>query len=59
MSNIKCRLRERAGHYDEYDWHREIELEAADEIERLEKNVRLLTEILELEFAKRRLGKVS
>ena len=29
------RLRERAGKYDEYDWHRAIELEAAEEIERL------------------------
>lgn len=30
------KLRERAGQYDEYDWHREIELEAAKEIERLQ-----------------------
>ena len=30
------RLRERAGKYDEYDWHGDIELEAADRIEKLE-----------------------
>jgi len=37
MSDIVKRLRERAGHYDEYDWHQAIELEAAARIERLEK----------------------
>ena len=35
MTDIVERLRERAGKYDEYDWHGAIELEAADEIERL------------------------
>lgn len=29
------RLREKSGTYDEYAWHSDIELEAADEIERL------------------------
>ena len=33
--DIVQRLRERAGQYDEYDWHGAIEREAADEIERL------------------------
>lgn len=33
--DIVDRLRERAGQYDEYDWHGAIEREAADEIERL------------------------
>jgi len=33
--DIVARLRKRAHEYDEYDWHSEIELEAADEIERL------------------------
>jgi hypothetical protein len=31
------RLRERAGKYDEYDWHGDIELEAASRIEELER----------------------
>lgn len=37
MSDIVERLRERAGKYDEYDWHWHcaVEQEAADEIERL------------------------
>jgi hypothetical protein len=35
MSDNVKRLRERAGHYDEYGWHDEIEREAADIIERL------------------------
>lgn len=34
-ADIVERLRERAGQYDECDWHGEIELEAANEIERL------------------------
>ena len=37
MTDLTKRLRQRAGEYDEYDWHREIELEAADEIEQLTK----------------------
>lgn len=36
MTNtLVSRLRERAGKYDEYDWHGAIELEAANELERL------------------------
>ena len=34
-ADIVDRLRERAGQYDECDWHGAIEREAADEIERL------------------------
>jgi hypothetical protein len=34
------RLRERAGQNDEYDWHGDIELEAADRIEKLEAALR-------------------
>lgn len=33
--DIVERLRERSGKYDSHDWHSDIELEAADEIERL------------------------
>jgi hypothetical protein len=36
MTGLTKRLRERAGEYDEYAWHREIELEAADEIDKLQ-----------------------
>jgi hypothetical protein len=36
MTDLVKRLRERAGKYDEYDWHGDIELEAADRIEHLE-----------------------
>jgi hypothetical protein len=36
------RLRERAGKYDEYDWHGDIELEAADHIEKLEAALRAI-----------------
>jgi hypothetical protein len=39
MSDIVKRLRERAGHYDEYGWHDEIEREAADTIEQLRKSL--------------------
>lgn len=35
QSDIVTRLRERAGKYDEYDWHSAIELEAAQEIHNL------------------------
>ena len=35
MTDIVERLRERAGQYDEYAWHMDIEIESADEIERL------------------------
>lgn len=35
MSDLVDRLKKRAGQYDEYDWHSAIELEAAEEIERL------------------------
>lgn len=35
------RLRERAGQYDEYAWHSDVELEAAAEIERLHKALRV------------------
>ena len=35
MVDIVERLREKSGKYDEYSWHSDIELEAADEIERL------------------------
>jgi hypothetical protein len=35
MTDIVDRLRERSGEYDEYAWHSDIELEAADEIEKL------------------------
>lgn len=34
------RLREASGKYDEYCWHSDIELEAADRIEELEKGFR-------------------
>ena len=40
MTDIVARLRERAGKYDEYDWHGKIELEAADAIERLQKSLK-------------------
>jgi hypothetical protein len=33
--NLPERLRERAGAYDEYAWHKDIEMEAAAEIEAL------------------------
>lgn len=33
--DIVRRLRERAGQYDEYDWHTGIEIEAANTIESL------------------------
>jgi hypothetical protein len=36
------RLRERAGKYDEYDWHGDIELEAASRIEKLEAALRAI-----------------
>lgn len=36
MTDLTKRLRQRAGEYDEYAWHREIELEAADEIDKLQ-----------------------
>ena len=39
MKTIQDRLREKSGQYDEYDWHSAIELEAADHIDRLEKDV--------------------
>lgn len=35
------RLRQRAGQYDEYAWHSEIELEAAAEIERMQASLRV------------------
>ena len=38
------RLRERAGQNDEYDWHGDIELEAADRIEKLAAALRDLSE---------------
>ena len=34
MKTLPERLRERAGQYDESDWHSAIELEAADALER-------------------------
>lgn len=36
------RLRERSGQYDECDWHGAIEIEAADEIERLDRENEVL-----------------
>ena len=38
--NLVERLRETSGKYDEYCWHSDIELEAADRIEQLEKGFR-------------------
>lgn len=43
MTDIVDRLRERSGEYDEYAWHSDIELEAADEIERLRDQVRRMS----------------
>ena len=39
VTDIVERLRERAHEFDEYAWHSDIELEAADEIERLRKQL--------------------
>lgn len=39
MNDIVKRLRERAGQYDEYGWHNDIELESALEIEALRKSL--------------------
>ncbi|MCL5460003.1 hypothetical protein M3M33_15300, partial [Loigolactobacillus coryniformis] len=39
MTDIVARLRERSGQYGEYDWHGDIELEAATEIEALRKKL--------------------
>ena len=57
MTDIKelvKRLRERSGQYDEYGWHSEIEIEAADaleaqakEITELLKAIGLLTTLLQ------------
>ena len=35
MKELIERLRQKAGQYDEYDWHSVTELEAADALERL------------------------
>jgi hypothetical protein len=35
--DLVTRLRETSGKYDEYCWHSDIELEAADRIEQLER----------------------
>lgn len=35
MSDLSARLRDRAGKYDEYAWHGDIELEAAAALDRL------------------------
>ena len=39
------RLRETSGKYDEYCWHSDIELEAADRIEQLEYALRSIAEV--------------
>jgi hypothetical protein len=44
MTDVVKRLRERAGKYDEYDWHGDIELEAASRIEKLEAALRNIAE---------------
>ena len=36
MKELIERLRQKAGQYDEYDWHSVTELEAADALERME-----------------------
>ena len=41
------RLRETSGKYDEYCWHSDIELEAADRIEELEALVRQYRDAVE------------
>ena len=38
--DLVARLRETSGKYDEYCWHSDIELEAADRIEELEAALR-------------------
>ena len=38
--DLVARLRETSGKYDEYCWHSDIELEAADRIEKLEAALR-------------------
>lgn len=43
-AEIICDLRDRAGKYDEYDWHSSVELEAAECINEL------LLEVLDLRF---------
>jgi len=40
MADIVDRLRERAHKYDEYAWHGDIELEAAEKIESLRREIR-------------------
>jgi hypothetical protein len=40
MADIVDRLRERAHQYDEYAWHGDIELEAAETIESLRRQIR-------------------
>jgi len=41
ISELVKRLRERSGQYDEYGWHSEIELEAADALEAQAKEIRI------------------
>ena len=41
--DLVARLRETSGKYDEYCWHSDIELEAADRIEELEAALRDVT----------------
>ena len=56
MSDIPAlvkRLRERSGQYDEYGWHSEIEIEAADALEAQAKEIaKKDTRIAELEKAR-------
>ncbi len=49
--DLKKLLRERAGAHDEYDWHREIELKAADAIETLEHDNEVMGRLLSKQAA--------
>ena len=42
--DLVARLRETSGKYDEYCWHSDIELEAADRIEELEAALRKIAQ---------------
>ena len=45
MKELIERLRQKAGQYDEYDWHSVTELEAADALERMESELKTANRI--------------
>jgi len=52
ITELVKRMRERSGQYDEYGWHSEIEIEAADALEAQAKEIaKKDTRIAELEAA--------